>query len=123
MRISGLIMIQSIIDVAIVVTKAEKSAEWYRDKLGLEIRSKEGHWVTVAPKGSDVVIHLCEPFEGNALEPGNTGIAFRVNNLDETYAELSKKGVEFTVKPTKEEWGSYAMLKDPDGNVFWIMPG
>ena len=112
-------MIQSIIDVAIVVSKAGKSAEWYRDMLGLEIRSQEGHWVTVAPKGSDVVIHLCE----GELEPGNTGIAFRVNNLDETYSELTKKGVEFTVKPTKEEWGSYAMFKDPDGNVFWIMPG
>ena len=115
-------MIQSIIDVAIVVSKAEKSADWYRDKLGLEIRSKEGHWITVAPKGSDVVIHLCEPYEGNPLEPGNTGIAFRVDDLDGTYNEFSKKGVEFTVKPTKEEWGSYAMFKDPDGNVFWIMP-
>jgi len=116
-------MIQSIIDVAVVVSKAEKSAEWYRDKLGLEIRAREGHWVTVAPKGSDVVLHLCEPFEGNGPEPGNTGIAFRVNNLDETYGEFSKRGVEFTVKPTKEEWGSYAMFKDPDGNEFWIMPG
>jgi len=112
-------MIQSIIDVAIVVSNAQRSAEWYRDKLGLELRSKEGHWITVAPKGSDLVIHLCE---GDTLEPGNTGIAFRVDNLERTYDEFSKKGVEFTVKPTKEEWGSYAMFKDPDGNIFWIMP-
>jgi len=114
-------MIQSIIDVAIVVSNAQKSSEWYRDKLGLEIRSNEGHWITVAPKGSNVVLHLCEPHEGN-VEPGNTGIAFRVNDLDSTYNEFSKKGVEFTVKPKKEEWGTYAMFKDPDGNVFWLMP-
>jgi catechol 2,3-dioxygenase-like lactoylglutathione lyase family enzyme len=113
-------MIKSIIDVAIVVSNANKSAEWYKEKLGLEIRAKEGHWVTVAPKGPGPVLHLCET---TPLEKGNTGICFQVDDLDETYKELSSKGVEFTAKPTKEEWGYYAMFKDPDGNEFWLMPG
>jgi len=112
-------MLKSIVDIAIVVSNAAKSAEWYKDKLGLEIRDKEGHWVTVAPKDSSVVLHLCET---KPLEQGNTGIAFSVDDLDSTYRELSGKGVEFTVKPTKEEWGSYAMFKDPDGNEFWLTP-
>ena len=102
-----------------VVSDANKSAEWYEEKLGFEVRDKQGHWVTVAPKGSNVVLHLCET---KPLEQGNTGIAFDVDDLDKAYRELSAKGVEFTVKPTKEEWGSYAMFKDPDGNVFWLVP-
>jgi catechol 2,3-dioxygenase-like lactoylglutathione lyase family enzyme len=112
-------MLKSIIDVAVVVSDANKSAEWYTEKLGLEVRDKEGHWVTVAPKDSPVVLHLCET---KPLEQGNTGIAFKVDDLDQAYKELSSKGVEFTVKPTKEEWGSYAMFKDPDGNIFWLNP-
>jgi catechol 2,3-dioxygenase-like lactoylglutathione lyase family enzyme len=112
-------MIKSIVDVAVVVSNAKNSAEWYRDKLGLEVRDSEGHWITVAPKDSALVLHLCE---STPLEQGNTGIAFRVDDLDKSYQEMSAKGVEFTVKPTKEEWGSYAMFKDPDGNVFWMMP-
>ena len=64
-------------------------------------------------------MHLCET---KPLEQGNTGIAFRVDDLDKTYKEMTGKGVEFTVKPTKEEWGTYAMFKDPDGNEFWLMP-
>lgn len=112
-------MFKSIVDVAVVVSDANKSADWYKEKLGFEIRDKEGHWVTVAPKGSEVVLHLCE---SKPLEQGNTGIAFSVDDLDSVYKELSGKGVEFTVKPTKEEWGSYAMFKDPDGNEFWLMP-
>jgi catechol 2,3-dioxygenase-like lactoylglutathione lyase family enzyme len=112
-------MIKGLIDVAVVVSNPEKSAQWYSDKLGLEIRDKEGHWVTVAPKGSGVVLHLCET---TPLEPGNTGIAFRVDDLDETYKELSGRGVEFTRKPTKAEWGTFAMFKDPDGNEFWLLP-
>jgi len=42
--------------------------------------------------------------------------------LEKTFQEMSSKGVEFTVKPTKKEWGSYAMFKDPDGNEFWLFP-
>jgi catechol 2,3-dioxygenase-like lactoylglutathione lyase family enzyme len=110
-------MIKSIIDVAVVVSDANKSAEWYRDKVGLEIRDRQGHWVTVAPKGSGPVLHLCET---TPLEPGNTGIAFQADDLDKAYKEMSAKGVEFTVKPKKEEWGYHAMFKDLDGNEFWV---
>ena len=113
-------MIKSIIDMAVVVSNASKSADWYKEKLSFEIRANEGHWVTVAPKGPGPVLHLCET---TPLEKGNTGIGFQVDDLDKTYKELSSKGVEFTVKPTKEEWGTYAMFKDPDGNEFWLMPG
>jgi predicted enzyme related to lactoylglutathione lyase len=34
---------------------------------------------------------------------------------------LTRKGVNFTQKPTKEHWGTYAMLADPDGNEFWLI--
>jgi predicted enzyme related to lactoylglutathione lyase len=112
-------MIKSIMDVAVVVSNAGKSAEWYKEKLGLEIRENEGHWVTLGPKGSTVVLHLCET---KPLEKGNTGIAFYVDDLDKTYEELSSNGVEFTTKPKKTEWGSYAMFNDPDGNEFWLYP-
>jgi catechol 2,3-dioxygenase-like lactoylglutathione lyase family enzyme len=112
-------MIKSVIDVAVVVSNAKNSAEWFKDKLGFEVRDTEGHWVTVAPKGADIVLHLCE---STPLEKGNTGIGFRVDDLDKTYQEMTTKGVEFTAKPTKEEWGSYAMFKDPDGNEFWLLP-
>jgi len=112
-------MIKSIFDVAVVVSDANRSADWYQEKLGMELRSKEGHWVTVAPKGSGPVLHLCSMGQ---LEPGNTGIALGVDDLEKTFQEMSRKGVEFTVKPTKKEWGSYAMFKDPDGNEFWLFP-
>ncbi len=112
-------MIKSIMDMAVVVSNAKKSAEWYKEKLGLEVRDTEGHWITVAPKGSNVVLHLCET---KSLEQGNTGIAFSVDDLDKTYNELTAKGVEFTTKPKKTEWGSHAMFKDLDGNEFWLFP-
>ncbi len=104
--------------VAIVVSDGKKSAQWFKDKLGFEVRSQEGHWVTVAPKGADTVIHLCE---GDTLEPGNTGFAFYVKDAAKEEANLRKKGVTFPSPVKKEPWGIVGAFADPDGNEFWLI--
>ena len=104
--------------VAIVVSDGKKSAKWFKDKLGFEIRDSEGHWITVAPKGSKLIIHQCE---GDTLEPGNTGIRFYAKDVKKEEESLRSRGVEFTVPTTRESWGTHAMFKDPDGNEFWIL--
>lgn len=97
----------------------KKAKDWYREKLGFVVKSDDEHWITMAPKsGKGFELHLCET---KPLEKGNTGILFRVDNLDKSYKELSAKGVKFKVKPIDEGWGKYAMMKDLDGNVFWLM--
>lgn len=105
--------------IAIVVSDAKKSAKWYKEKLGLEVKDEEGHWITVAPKGEGVRIHLCEGYY--PLEPGNSGIAFYVKDVAKEEKALKQKGVGFTESTQKEDWGTYAMFKDPDGNEFWLI--
>jgi len=111
-------MIESVGSIAVTVSDAKKAAEWYREKLGFELRDSEGHWMTVAPKGWGTVIHLCQTEE---LEPGNTGIGLYTKELDATYRELKSKGVEFTQELKREPWGAYAIFKDPDGNEYWLL--
>jgi len=115
-------MIERFRSVAVMVSDEKKAKEWYGGKLGFEVQSDEEHWVVVAPKGSPTGIHLCpdEP-----IEPGNTGILFLAADIENTCNELKRKGVEFTRELGKAEWDEsmvYAMFKDPDGNVFWLMP-
>jgi len=111
-------MIKDIGSVAVVVSDAAKAKEWYKEKLGFKVVSEEGHWVTVAPRGSKgPVLHLCKT---TPLEQGNTGILLHVDDLNKTFKALSKKGVKFTHEPKDEGWGPYAMFADLDGNVFWL---
>jgi catechol 2,3-dioxygenase-like lactoylglutathione lyase family enzyme len=105
--------------IAIVVSNAMKSAKWYQEKLGFEIREHQGHWITVAPKKENVAFHLCAGFY--ELEPGNTGISFTSKDVKQEEAALRRLGVEFTTSTTKEDWATYAMFKDPDGNEFYIL--
>ncbi len=114
--------IERIATVAVMVSDEKKAKEWYEEKLGFEVRSDEEHWVVVGPRGSTMGLHLCPD---DPLEPGNTGILLLAGGIEGTCEELKQKGVEFTRELGKAEWDqkmTYAMFKDPDGNVFWLMP-
>ena len=115
-------LINEIATVAVVVSDAKRSKEWFRDKLGFEVKDDVDHWVVVAPHGSTTGIHLCEAKE---LEPGNQGILFYADDVDKACEEMKRKGVVFTRPLGKAEWDEstrYAMFKDPDGNEYWLMP-
>lgn len=117
MRFDGVARSMKFTSVAVVVKDGKKSAQWYKEKLGFEIRDAGGHWITVAPKESNVVLHLCE---GEELEPGNTGFAFTVKDVAKEERNLAAKGVRFTMPTTKHPWGTEAMFADPDGNEFYL---
>ncbi|MDG7016689.1 MAG: VOC family protein [Nitrososphaerota archaeon] len=109
--------------VPVLVNDAKKAAKWYAEKLGFEV-SSQGHWVTAKPKGSKTVIHLCEKcadWEGDS-PGGNTGIYLTSDDKTRTYNELKAKDVQFKVELTDAPWapGKYAILKDLDGNEFWM---
>jgi lactoylglutathione lyase len=112
-------MIKEIHSVAVMVSDRKKAAQWYKEKLGFEVKEEaQEHWTVVGPPDWKSGLHLCE----GDLEPGNTGILLQPDDFDKTVQELKKNGVEFAEEPKKESWGTYAMIKDPDGNVFWLMP-
>ena len=136
-------MIDGVSGIAVLVRDPQRSAEWYREKLGFEIVGKEDHAVFVRPKGgAGSLIHLCGPCEGwkGDSPGGRTGIWLSCGKtrirrdeksglvlpssdpaaVEETYHELQKRGVEFSEPLTTVEWGKYAIMTDPDGNEFEI---
>lgn len=108
-------------DVAIVVSNAKTSAQWWKKNLGFAHYTigKRGHAVLIAPPGERFVLHLCQGFA--PLEPGDTGIAFVTDQMDALTARMRKGEVPFPVPPKKEAWGRMAKFADPDGNIFWLL--
>src|SRR5213594_1645963 len=82
--------------VAVVVRDEKKATKFWKDKVGFRVVTSWPHWVTVAPRGSNVHLHLCPD---SRPEKGNTGYMF------------SKK----------EEWGTIFWFADPDGNEFQVI--
>jgi len=136
-------MIEGVGSVAVLVSDARKSAAWYRDVLGFEVLSEEGHGVFVRAGGrGGVLIHLCarcEAWEGDG-PGGRTGVWLRCGDVrmgrdaktgalipasdpervERTYNELKARGVKFSEPLTTTSWGEFAMFEDPDGNEFEI---
>ena len=109
-------------DVAVTVRDANASAAWWHEKVGFEVHTigaPGGHAVMVAPPGDRFVLHLCQGIE--PVEPGNTGIGFVTDDLEDLVRRMEASGVRFTEPLRKESWGGMAKFCDPDGNVFWLL--
>ena len=112
-----------------------KMLAYYRDQLGLplgKVHPGEGYqplkdWARFEPNGpEDAALELFDekshtrrfspPFpRSNAFT-----IAFKVDDIKSTYAELLKRGVEFTQPIGEQEWGWYVHFRDPEGNLLQL---
>ena len=104
--------------VAVSVSDGKKAAKWFEDNLGFK-SSAEGHWVVVWPDGANAKIHLCE----GKPDPGNTGIAFYVDDVFAQANAMKAKGVRFTQDAQTTSWGTNAIFADPDANEYWLKEG
>jgi catechol 2,3-dioxygenase-like lactoylglutathione lyase family enzyme len=130
-------MISKMSHAAIFVLNQQAALEFYRDKLGFEVRTDatmDGgfRWLTVGPKDQpDFEIILMEPSAGymfdeatanqvrELVQQGKLGAGvFDTPNCQATYEELSGKGVEFLSPPSEQPWGIGAVFKDNSGNWF-----
>ena len=92
----------------------------------LDIVQDMGHWVTVGRMGQNGLIHLCQTSEigiPERPEPGLAGIELNLpGDFQVGCAALEANGVKFRKHPTKESWGRWAGILDPDGNELTLMP-
>ncbi|MGH6993858.1 MAG: VOC family protein [Caulobacteraceae bacterium] len=119
-------MAPSVVHVTIFGRDLERMLGFYRDILGLKVRSQDGAFHYALLDGGSVRLGLSavEPDPARGLHVGGlTGIGFGVDDIDAAYEALTAKGVEFTMAPKRQPWGGYmAMFSDPDGNVFYLQP-
>ncbi|MDQ3911390.1 MAG: VOC family protein [Actinomycetota bacterium] len=132
-------MIQRQSHSTIFVTDQQEALEFYRDKLGFEVRTDmpmtdEGdvRWLTVSPKGQPDLEIILAPltagpmFASEAAEQikglvqrGALGIGvFETDDINGDYERLSKQGVEFVSPPKEQFYGIEAIVKDNSGNWF-----
>jgi lactoylglutathione lyase len=112
------------------VTDMETSIAFYRDILGLELIEHfdlAGADATLAflkDRKSGMEIELTYNHDGRSYEHGSAfgHLAFFVDSVDATFAELSAKGVPFSLEPKTMKNGTrIAFCVDPTGyKIEWI---
>jgi predicted enzyme related to lactoylglutathione lyase len=111
--------------VTVNVTDQQRARQFYTDVLGFELLTDQPmgdpdgpRWIEVAPKGAQTRVVL---FQADQPSPGIAPCVFTSDDIEATHTELTAKGVEFTIEPKLEAWGSWwAQFKDSEGNEFGL---
>ena len=132
--------------MGIVVSDMEKSLKFYRDLLGLKVKSlvdEEGEFLDnmlahenvknkvaklYAKNGNALVELIDSKLYGNKKDRdfftiGASHFALTVDDLDETYDYLIKNGVKFTAPPQQSPDGfaKVTFCEDPDGTLIELV--
>ena len=114
-------MIKRIKFLGIPVENQERALGFYTEKLGFRIFtdqqfSDKQRWIELSIPGAETSVVLFTP-EGHEDRVGTfVNTSWEVDDIDITYAELQSKGVEFVRPPQKQPWGTFAIMKDSEGN-------
>lgn len=120
-------MFDELFAVCLLVEDFEKSLKFYRDTLGLRIKSREGNqFAGFDLKGTEMAIFQKDG--ATAMFPkkfmgigGGVAIGFQVKDINQTCEELKSKGAEIFEGPKTTPWGQkVAYFKDPDGNIWEV---
>lgn len=112
--------------MAVYVRDREEALRFYVGALGFERRdgSPDGSAEITLP-GTGTRLRLVQPDEAGLPESvigGETGVVFRTAEIQDTYEQLSGKGVSFLYEPTLKRWDlTEARFADPDGNRFLLV--
>ena len=120
---SGGTMIKQIKFVTIPVQDQKRALDFYTEKLGFTIITDQPfdgnqRWIELRIPKAETRIALFTP-KGQEERIGSfTGISYHCEDVEQTFGELSARGVSFDAPPKKEPWGTFATFKDSEGNSF-----
>src|SRR5262245_20761433 len=109
--------------VSIPTRNQDLALAFYTQKLGFKLvtdqpRDDKQRWIELRIGGSDTRFVLFSMDEDPSGSYFNGALA--CDNVEKTYQELKERGVKFAGPPKQEEWGTFAILEDIDGNKFLI---
>ena len=111
--------------MGVPVANQDRAVSFYTEKLGFTILIDHEYdgkqrWIELKVPGAETAVVLFTP-DGHESRVGTfVNTAFEVDSVERTYRELKEKGVEFTGGPSREDWGSFVIMKDSEGNMFCL---
>ena len=116
----------STLGYVIVYVKDTKAAvPFYRDTLGITVKSEEDGWVEFQTGGATFALHHDDKLKGDRTY-GQPLPVFNVDDFNGAYQALKESGVHFEKGPQQVceagpgQVGMSAEFKDPDGNLLSI---
>ena len=92
----------------------------YKETLGLPVDQENDNFILFNTKGSKLAFHRLK--KGSRLERRTVELHLEVEDVDEIYSALQRKGVKFADEPANRPWGNrMASFHDPEEYVVEIV--
>ena len=94
------------------VADMDRAVKFYRDALGLSLKFQSPGWSEFSTGETSLGLHPAS--EKNPA--GSIELGFNVTNLEKFHQEMTAKGVQFSMPPTKQDFGGIlAQFIDSEG--------
>jgi|SRR5215204_6435227 len=116
-------MFSKIGSIILLVDDMERSTQFYKDTLGLQLKVKTTDWTEFFEKGTTLALHPKKrkgTAEKSDRHPNNILVGFMVSDLDQVVKELKAKNVRFFKEAKSEPFGKHAIILDPDHHLISI---
>lgn len=119
-------MIKSVKFVSIPVRDQEAALEFWTRACGFEVVTDQPmgeemggqRWIELSVGTAETGVVLFTP-PGHESRIGEfMNLSLACDDVESTYEEMVRRGVEFEQAPRRESWGTSAIFRDPDGNRF-----
>jgi predicted enzyme related to lactoylglutathione lyase len=122
-RAPRFVMIKQIKFVSVPVADQDRALDFYTEKLGFTIITDQPfddkqRWIELRIPKAETRVVLFTSDEDKARIGTFMNMSYVCDDIQKTYQELKKRGVEFENPPKNEPWGTYTIFKDSEGNRF-----
>lgn len=109
--------------VSVPAANQDRALAFYTEKLGFRLITDQPHgpdqrWIELGIGDSNTRFVLFTPPGEDAEEGRRFDGALACDDVEATYRQLTARGVQFEAPPTPQPWGSFAIMRDSEGNRF-----
>ncbi|WP_158887010.1 glyoxalase superfamily protein [Amycolatopsis anabasis] len=119
--------IRGVSKVVVGVKDQERAKKFWTETVGFTVTTDVPYgdtgkrWVEVTSADGGTALILSEDEEDQFPVRGDlptSNFFFYTDDVQQTYRELSAKGVDFPAEPAEQPWGWSSMFTDSEGNRF-----
>jgi predicted enzyme related to lactoylglutathione lyase len=120
-------MIRGVDKVVVPVEDQERAKRFWTERMGFAVSVDEVNgderWIEVAPPDKGVVLVLTPRAPGDSRPEvpemlPHSPVFFTCDDIEQTYQELSGRGVRFPTPPVKMHFGWWSLFEDDDGTRY-----
>jgi predicted enzyme related to lactoylglutathione lyase len=118
-------MITKIATAAVYVDDQEQAVQFWVEQVGFRIHREQtmgpnAKWIEVGPAQAESCLVIYPKAMLKDWAERKPSLVFECQDIQQTYQDMTHRGVQFTQDPKDMAWSWFAVFVDPEGNWYGL---